>query len=415
MSSLLLILIYYSNLVKRCYSQNVKKRQIYLDYAATAPLRKEVLRQMLPYLTEKFGNPNALYGLGREAKQAINQARLEIAGALRCKPGELIFTGSATEADYLALAGIAHTHAPEKGKIIISSVEHKGISSVVQQLKQEGFEVVVISVAKNGLLDLEELKKNLDAKTILVSVTMADSETGTIQPIREIARMIRNLKKVIGHKSSVISCPYFHTDATQAASYLDLNVKKLGVDLLTLSAHKLGGPKGIAALYVKKGIKLEKFHSGTENVPAIVGFGEAVKLNRQEKKAKVNIEKVKKLRNMLEREIIKIIPKVILNGHPNRRLPNFLNISFLDIEGEAILLYLDQSGVMASTGSACDAENLKPSAVLTAMGNPYEFVHGSIRFTLGYNTTETDIKYVLKKLPVVVKKLRQISPLCLTW
>ena len=244
---------------------------------------------------------------------------------------------------------------------------------------------------------------------------MADSETGTIQPIREIARMIRNLKKVIGHKSSVISCPYFHTDATQAASYLDLNVKKLGVDLLTLSAHKLGGPKGIAALYVKKGIKLEKSHSGTENVPAIVGFGEAVKLNRQEKKAKVNIEKVKKLRNMLEREIIKIIPKVILNGHPNRRLPNFLNISFLDIEGEAILLYLDQSGVMASTGSACDTENLKPSAVLMAMGNPYEFVHGSIRFTLGYNTTETDIKYVLKKLPVVVKKLRQISPLCLTW
>ena len=405
-----LIIIYYLNFVKKCYSQNVKKHRVYLDHAATTPLRKRVFRKILPYLTEKFGNPNALYDLGREAKQAIEEARRQIAGALKCETDELIFTNSATESDYLALVNLAWTHKNQGNKIIISAVEHKGITSITEILKKDGFEVVIIPVAKNGLLDLEKLKKNLDAKTILVSITLADSETGTIQPIREIAKIVRNFRKTRNSELGTGNFPLFHTDATQAAPYLDLNVKKLGVDLLTFSAHKLGGPKGIAALYIKKGIKLEKLHTGTENVPAIVGFGEAVRLSEKEK-----IAKIKKLRNMLEREIFKTIPKVILNGHPTKRLPNFCNISFLDIEGEAILLHLDEWGIMASTGSACDAENLKPSAVLTAMGNPYEFVHGSIRFTLGYNTTETDIKYVLKKLPAIVKKLRQISPLCLTW
>lgn len=368
----------------------MSKREVYLDHAATTPLRPEVLKTMLPYLTTDFGNPNALYARGRKAKLAIEKARKQIAQALHCAPEEFIFTTSATEADNLALVG---------KKILISAVEHKGITALARKLKSEGWEIGVIPVLKNGMLDLAALKQMLDKNTALVSVTMADSETGTLQPIREIAKIIKSFNPQI----------IFHTDASQAAAHADVNVKKLGVDLLTLSAHKLGGPKGAAGLFVRNGVSLKRPHTGTPNVPAIVGFGAAVELNEKNKKAEA--AKIKKLRDELETGIKKLIPKVLVNGHPSKRLPNFSNISFLDIEGEAILLYLDELGIMASTGSACDAENLKPSAVLTALGNPYEFVHGSIRFTLGRETTARDIKYVLQVLPDVIKKLRQISPL----
>lgn len=376
----------------------MSKREIYLDHAATTPLRKEVLKAMLPYLTTLFGNPNSLYARGRKARQAVEQAREQISRAVGCTPKEFIFTTSATEADYLALAG--HVKSDDHvARVLVSAVEHKGVSAIARELKNEGWEIGIIPVLKNGLLDLEVLRKMLDQNTALVSVTMADSETGTLQPIKEIAKIIKSANPET----------IFHSDASQAAAYAEVNVKKLGVDLLTISAHKLGGPKGAAGLFVREGISLRRPHAGTPDVPAIVGFGAAMELNEKNKKG--GALKVKKLRDQLENGIKKLIPKVLVNSHPSKRLPNFSNISFLDVEGEAILLYLDELGIMASTGSACDAENLKPSAVLTALGNPYEFVHGSIRFTLGHETKESDIKYVLKVLPEVIKKLRQISPL----
>jgi len=331
----------------------------------------------------------------------------------------------------LAIAGVARAHKEFGDKIIISAVEHKSIMSVCDALAKEGFEIVKIPVNKFGIVDLKELKKEINRNTILVSIAYADSETGTIQPLFEIKKMInvfkkRNSQLLISSPqqksksliNQLTNYPLFHTDASQAALYLDINVKNLGVDLMTLSAHKIYGPKGIGGLYVKRGIKIkpliygggqEILRSGTQNVPAIVGFGEAMTLAQKNKKSEYI--RVKKLRDKLERGIFKTITKVILNGHSQNRLPNFLNISILDIEGEALLLYLDEKGIAIGTGSACNSENLEPSYVLTALGRPYEHIHGSVRFTLGKYTKDSDINYVLKNLPQMVKKLRQISPL----
>lgn len=389
------------------------KRKTYFDYAATTPLDPRVFRAMKPYFFEKFGNPSNLYKLGREARQAVTNASQKISSALNCEPEEVIFTGSATEADNIAIAGVARANRGFGNRIIISNIEHKGILLVCDSLAKEGFEIIELKAKSNGLLDPGDLGKLLDKKTILVSITYADNETGTVQPIVEIARVIREFRK----KNSFT--PYFHTDASQAALYLDVDVQKLGVDLLTLSAHKLYGPKGVGCLYVRSGVRIKpiifgggqqgKLRSGTENVPGIVGFGEAITLAKESKKT--GYARVKKLRDKLEKGIFKAIPKVVLNGHPEKRLPNFLNISILDIEGEALLLYLDGEGILVNTGSACNSQNLEPSYILTALGNPYEYVHGSVRFTLGKGNTCSDVNYVLKRLPKIVKKLRQISPL----
>ncbi|MFA6295040.1 MAG: cysteine desulfurase family protein [Candidatus Paceibacterota bacterium] len=404
------------------------KKVVYFDNASTTPLKEEVFQAMLPYFKDEFGNPSNLYGMGRKAKQAINEATFKISSALNCLPEEFIYTGSATEADNLAIAGTARANKKYGNRIIISEVEHKGILSVCEQLKKEGFEIVQLPVNKDGLVSLEALKKALNEKTILVSITMADSETGTIQPIREIVRIIKSRGETSRPRleadlaKSPLGRPRFHTDASQAATYLDINVEELGVDLLTLSAHKMGGPKGIGGLYIKRGTNIEPIiygggqqghlRSGTENVPAIAGFGVAFgEASPRGRFSKIATGKASKLRDRLERGIFKLIPKVRLNGHKTKRLPNFLNVSILDIEGEALLLHLDELGIIVNTGSACNAENLKPSYVLTAMGNPYEFVHGSIRFTLGENNTIKDVDYVLKHLPNIVKKLRAISPL----
>ena len=359
---------------------------------------------MRSYLQNKFGNPSNLYKLGREAQRAIEDSSEKIAAVLNCQAKELIFTGSATEANNLAIAGVARANKDKGGKIIISNVEHKGILAVASYLKQEGFETIRLNVGENGLINPEELKNILAEETILVSVTYADNETGSIQPVGKMAEIIKEFRK----KHSCLT-PYFHTDASQAAPYLDLDVERLGVDLMTLSGHKVYGPKGIGALYVKKGIPINRLRSGTENVPAIVGFGEAVKLAEKEKKSEY--QRVKKLRDKLEQGIFKIISKVILNGHLAKRLPNFLNISILDIEGEALLLYLDEIGIYVNTGSACNSQSLEPSHILTALGRPHEYVHGSVRFTLGRYSQENDIDYVLKNLPPLVEKLRKISPL----
>ena len=385
---------------------------------------------MLPYFTNEFGNPSNLYELGRNANRAITDSTKTIADILGCRPDEFIYTGSATEADNLATLGVARANPStplRTSKIITSSVEHKGILATCESLEKEGFEIVRLPVLKNGLVDLNELKKELNDKTILVSITMADSETGTIQPIQEIAKIIKEFKKEKtppqplpqgeGRRGGVI--PYFHTDASQAAKYLDINVDKLGVDMMTMSAHKIYGPKGIGGLYIKRGINISPIiygggqqrgvRSGTENVPGIVGFAKALSLN--EKNKKTEFARIKKMRDTLEKGLFKSIPKVVLNGHPEKRMPNFLNISILDVEGEAMLLYLDELGIMVSTGSACNSQSLEPSYILTALGRPYEYIHGSIRFTLGLGNTTRDVKYVLKHLPAVIKRLRDISPL----
>jgi cysteine desulfurase len=439
------------------------KRRAYFDNASTTPLDRRVLKEMMPYFTEHYGNASNLYENGRCARKAIEKASEQIAKALHCRADEFVFTGSATEADNLALAGTAHAHRfstvlssdgvkqdESNGRIIISALEHKGIMAVCDALEKEGFEIIKLPVGTDGLVSPDEVRKNLNDKTIIVSVTMADSETGTLQPIREIAEVIRKFRdersnsksaSIINNQSPKtnsstpkpyplnpnsltpnFSLPYFHTDASQAATYADVNVEKLGVDLMTLSAHKLRGPKGIGGLYVRRGLKLKpiiygggqqgKLRSGTENVPAIVGFGKAMELNEAYKKK--GVAHVRKLRDTLQKGIFKSINKVVLNGHPTKRLANFLNISILDIEGESLLLELDEYGIMINTGSACNSESLEPSYVLTALGNPYEFVHGSIRFTLGSETGMSDIRYVLKCLPKIVTRLRRISPLDLS-
>jgi cysteine desulfurase len=388
----------------------------YFDYAATTPLEPRVFRAMRPYFSKEFGNPGSIHDAGRKAKEAIEKASARIASILHCRPQEFIFTGSATEADNLAVFGIAEANKKAGGKIIISAIEHKAVLASCNALAEKGFEIVRLKVDKTGLVDPADVARFLNSKTILVSIIYADNETGTIQPIREIAKAI---KKFRAKNNSVL--PYFHTDASQAAQYCDINVEKLGVDLMTVSSHKLYGPKGIGGLYIRRGIKTKpmifgggqqnNMRSGTENTPSIVGFAEALALAGKNKNKEC--VRVEKLRNELEQGIFKLIPKVVLNGHPQKRLPNFLNVSILDIEGEAALLYLDQKGICASTGSACDSQTLEPSHVILALGRPYEYAHGSLRFTLGKYTTQESVRYLLKHLPPTVKKLRQMSPVSL--
>ncbi|MGC9599178.1 MAG: aminotransferase class V-fold PLP-dependent enzyme [Minisyncoccia bacterium] len=397
------------------------KRAFYFDYAATTPLDPAVFRVMKPYFADDFGNPSNLYEFGRRAKEAIAAAAKKISEPLGYAPQEIVFTGSATEADNLAIAGVARANKAFGKKIIISNIEHKAVLATCDALREEGFEIEYLRVGHNGLVKPRDLERALDEKTILVSVMYANNEIGTIQPIRELAAVIKKFRakaaRSTGSKNRTL--PYFHTDASQAVQYLDINANRLGIDLMTLSGHKLYGPKGIGGLYVRRGVRIrpviygggqqDRLRSGTENIPAIVGFGEAVAL--AQKHRKTESARVKKLRDTLQKGIFEAIPKVVLNGHPTKRLPNFLNISILDIEGEALLLYLDELGIAVNTGSACNSESLEPSYVLTALGNPYEYIHGSVRFTLGKGTTIVAVNYILKHMPRIVTKLRKISPL----
>ncbi|MDI6820787.1 MAG: aminotransferase class V-fold PLP-dependent enzyme [Patescibacteria group bacterium] len=393
----------------------MKKKFFYFDFASTTPIEKKyVFNAMKTYFSDEFGNSSSLYSLGRHAKIAIEKSLGQISDVLRCKQDEFVFTGSATEADNLAIAGVAMANKEKGHKIIVSNIEHKGILSICSVLKKQGFEILELKVKKNGLLNPKDLENLIDNKTILVSLTYVDSETGTIQPIKDLVGVVKRFRK---EKKS--NFPYFHTDASQAALYLDVAVDNLGIDLMTISAHKMYGPKGIGGLYVRRGVNIKpiiygggqrgSLRSGTENIPGIVGFGEAFSLARKNQKKETI--RIKKLRDKLEYGIFKKIPKVILNGHPTKRLPNFLNISILDIEGEALLLYLDKLGIMVSTGSACNSQNLEPSYILSALRRPYEFIHGSLRFSLGKCNEDFHINFVLKNLPTIVKKLRAISPL----
>jgi cysteine desulfurase len=382
-------------------------KRIYLDYAATTPTHPEVVKAMLPYFTDIFGNPSSIYYCGQEAKGAVEEARAKVAGCIGAQVEEIIFTSGGTEADNFALKGVAFANESKGSHIIISATEHHAVTDTCKFLERRGFQVTYLPVDGHGLVSPGEVRKAITSKTILISIMHANNEIGTIQPIAEIANIARE------------AGVYFHTDAVQTVGHLPINVKELGVHLLSMSAHKLYGPKGIGALYIKKGTKLVPFmHGGgqergkrasTENTPGIIGFSHALELAHEE--IAEEITRLTSLRDKLIKGLLDRIDHVFLNGHPTMRLPNNVNVSIDLVEGESMCLNLDLEGICASTGSACTSSSLEPSYVLLALGLSHERAHGSLRFSLGKWTTEDDIDRVLEILPRIVNKLRAMSPL----
>ncbi len=382
-------------------------KHIYLDNAATTATDPEVVDAMLPYFSEYYGNPSSIYSFSRKVKAAVEDARNIIASFIGANSKEIVFTSGGSESDNFALKGIAFANKQKGNSIITSSIEHHAVINPCKFLEKLGYEVIYLPVDSNGLINPDNVKNAITEKTILISVMHANNEVGTIQPIAEIGKIARENKI------------YFHTDAVQTFGHIPVNVDDLNVDLLSMSAHKLYGPKGIGALYIRKGTKItslihggdqeRKRRASTENVPAIVGFGKAVEI------ANTNMNNVAKrqtiLRNKFINTIFDKIKDIQLNGHPTKRLPNNINISFKGIEGESIMLNLDMEGISASTGSACSSSSLKPSHVLLALGLSHELAHGSLRLSLGKHTKAEDIDYVIQVLPKVVEKLRAMSPL----
>ena len=381
--------------------------RIYLDYAATTPCDERVVRAMSSYHRDNFGNPSSPHTAGGRAQEAIEVARGRVAKLIGASSDEIVFTGSGTESDNTAIKGVADALRSRGNHIITSKVEHHAVIESCHNLEKHGFSVTYLPVDKYGAVSAEEVERAITDQTVLVSIMHANNEVGTIQPIEEIGRIVRERGVV------------FHTDAVQTAGCMQVNVEKLGVDLLSLSAHKIYGPKGTGVLYVKKGTLMTSLlHGGeqegrrraaTENVPGIVGFGEAVKL--VEETMDEDIRRLSGLQDRLCSGLLDRIEKVQLNGHPENRLPGIVNVSVAHIEGEAMVLHLDAQEIMCSTGSACSAYNLQPSHVLIAMGLSHELAHGSLRFSLGRSTTEEHIDKVLDVLPGVVKQLRAMSPL----
>jgi cysteine desulfurase len=382
-------------------------KRIYLDYAATTPTRPEVMQLMSPYFTDYFGNPSSIYSYGQEARAAVEQSRAKVARLIGARNEEIVFTSGGTESDNTALHGVADALKSKGNHIITSSIEHHAVLHTCRALEAHGCKVTYLKVDKYGMVDPDDVKKAITDKTILISIMHANNEVGTIEPVAEIGK--------IAKESGVL----FHTDAVQSAGHIPLDVDKLGIDLLSMSAHKLCGPKGVGALFLRRGVKLTPFmygggqekdmRSGTENVPGIVGFGRAAELAGQE--LEVEADRISKLRDRLFEGIKQNIEFVSLNGHPVDRLPNNLNVNIAYIEGESIILNLDLEGICVSTGSACSSTSAEPSHVLLACGLLHENAHGSLRFTLGKWTEQADIDKVVKVLPGIVAKLRAMSPL----
>ncbi len=379
---------------------------IYMDHAATTPVRPEVVEAMLPYFSFEFGNASSVYGWGRRAHQALDGARDTVSKLLGAQANEIIFTSGGSEGANLAIKGVAWAYQTKGKHIITSAIEHHAVLDTVLWLKKHGFEVTILPVDEEGLVSPVEIEKALRPDTILVSIMHANNEVGTIQPIKEIGTIVRK------HGA------HFHTDAVQTAGVLDINVEDLGVDLLSLSGHKLYGPKGVGALYVRKGVRLDPLihggaeerrrRAGTENVAGIVGLAKAFELARVERLQEN--ERLIKLRDRLI-EGVRKIPFTKVNGSLVQRLPNNVNVCFQYIEGESMLLNLDLKGIAASSGSACTSGSLDPSHVLLAMGLTHEIAHGSLRLTLGRENTEAEIDFVLQEIPVIVERLREMSPL----
>ena len=464
--------------------------RIYLDHAATTPLDQRVKDAMEPFWADNFGNAGGLYEEGRIVKEAMQKSRETIAKLIGAKSDEIIFTSGGTESDNLAIFGVARAVAPPSSKsdfpgksdffpgearphLITTKFEHHAVLTPCEQLAREGFDVTLLDVGEDGVVNPEDVRKALRPETILVSIMYANNEIGTIQPIAEIGKILKEYRVAKGEPNAQVlrglaqgdgddlpadrqgrailqsrlqsnrgsttksgqenmragvksgaeaifgkQYPYFHTDACQAAGYLDLNVNNLGVDLMTVNGSKIYGPKGVGFLYKRTGVKIKpqiigggqemRMRSGTENIPLIVGLAKAFEIAQSERISEA--DRLTPLRNYFIEKIMKKIPKVVLNGHALKRLPNNINVSILDIEGESLVLYLDAKGISFSTGSACTSESLDPSHVILALGKPYEFAHSSMRFSLGCRTTKEELDHVLEVLPATVEWLRKVSP-----
>lgn len=382
-------------------------KNIYMDNAATTQIKKEVLDKMLPYLTEDYGNPSSVYSLGSKSKRAVEDAREKVANAIGANKREIYFTGGGSEADNWAIKGVAYANSSKGNHIITSKIEHHAILHACEYLEKKGFKVTYLDVDEFGLVDLNQLKESITEETILISIMYANNEIGTIQPIKEIGEIAKE-KNI-----------YFHTDAVQAIGNTDINVGELNIDLLSMSAHKIYGPKGVGALYIRQGVKIDPLiigggqernrRAGTENVPGLVGFGRAIELayeNMEEHNSRLT-----KLRDSLIKKIGDNIDYIRLNGHPTKRLPGNVNICFEFIEGESLLLSLDMVGIAGSSGSACTSGSLDPSHVLLAIGLEHEIAHGSLRLSLGDFNSEEELDYVVENLKVIVQRLRDMSPL----
>jgi cysteine desulfurase len=380
-------------------------RRVYLDHSATTPVRAEVLAVMMPYFSSAFVNASSVHRWGREARLGVDLGREKVAHLIGADAREILFTSGGTEADNLALRGIAHAYRSKGNHIVTSKIEHHAILHTCEALEKEGFEITYVGCDQYGMIDPEEVKAAIGPKTILLSIMHGQNEVGTIEPVVEIGK--------IAKENGVL----FHTDAVQSAGKVPLNVDDLNVDLLTLSSHKIYGPKGVGAVYLRKGTRLAPvstggahergLRAGTENVAGIVGFGEACYLASKE--LPLESARLTALRDRMIKGILEGVPDSILNGHPTVRLPNNVNISVKYVEGESMLLNLDLLGIGASSGSACTSGSLEPSHVLLAMGLPHEIAHGSLRMTLGRSTTEADVDYVVKALPPIVARLREMS------
>lgn len=382
-------------------------RRIYFDHSATTPTDPEVAKLVVEHMTEKFGNPSSVHIFGREAHKAVDIARKQVADLIGAQPNEIFFNSGGTESDNLALKGIAFANRNKGNHIITTAVEHHAILHTCEYLEKQGFEVTYLPVDENALVKLEDLKNAITDKTILISVMFANNEVGTIQPIKEIGQIAR--EKGI----------YFHTDAVQVVGNYPIDVNECNIDLLSMSGHKFHGPKGIGALYVRRGIRIQSIQqgggqernmrAGTENVPGIVGLGKAAEIAKNEMDTK--IKRITSLRDKLIKGIQAKIPDIKLNGHATQRMPGNVNFSFYYVEGESLLLNLDIKGIAASSGSACTSGSLDPSHVLLAMGMSHEVAHGSLRISLGRGNTEEDIDYCLEVLPEIIERLRSMSPL----
>lgn len=403
-------------------------KKIYLDHSATTPIDNKVLEAMLPYFSDKFGNPSSIHSFGQDALAGVDNARKQLADFFNCETNEIIFTSGATESDNLAIKGVIKALKKQGVKnphIITSLIEHDAVLEPCMELEKEGVEVTYLPVSENAVVDIEQFKKSIKENTVLVSIMYVNSEIGSIQPIREIGKIIEKInkekykeweRKKIKEKSRPI---YFHTDATQALNFLDCNAQYLHVDMLSMSSHKIYGPKGVGALYIKSGIPLialqlgghheKNRRSGTLNTAGIVGFGSAVS-HLTAKETEKNNKKIAALRDKLVEEVIKNVPKAILNTDRKNATPAHAHFSFPGAEGESILIALDLAGIAVSTGSACASGSLKASHVLLAMGIKPEIAHSSIRFSLGKKTTAGEIKQVIKILPPIIERLRKMAP-----
>jgi cysteine desulfurase len=387
-------------------------RRVYLDNSATTPIDREVVEAMLPFLTEKFGNASSIHFFGQEARSAVDKARHQVAAIVNARPAEIVFTSGGTEANNLAIRGFVEANEKHGRHVITSAIEHSAVKNVCEDLEKRGFEVTYLPVYEEGIVKIEDIRNAIREDTILISIMTANNEIGTTQPVEEIGKIVRNLREN-GKKI------WFHTDAVQAVGKISVDAEEIGCDLLSLSAHKLYAPKGVGALYVRRGVRLHaqnigghqerERRGGTESVPHLVAFGKACEL--ASRNLNENAKYVKSLRHKFEDGIAEKITDFVFNGSRKNRLPGISNVSFRFIEGEGLLINLDMQGIAVSTGSACSSGSLEPSPVIRALGRNDELARGAIRFSFGKDNTEEDVNYVLEILPKAIENLRKLSPL----